>query len=52
MKIRFAYRAEDGAEVMAPHTADQIDVLSPPIPLASRLSLDPEFQRMGAIDGG
>jgi hypothetical protein len=37
---------------MTPHAADQIDVLSPPIPLASRISLDPEFKRMGAVDGG
>jgi hypothetical protein len=49
---RFAYRAGDGAEVMAPHVKDQIDVISPSIPLASRLSLDPELKRMGAIDGG
>lgn len=40
---------------MAPHIKDQIDVLSPPIPpipLASRLSLDPALKRLGAVDGG
>jgi hypothetical protein len=37
---------------MAPHTTDQIDLLSPPIPLASRLSLDPALKRLGAVDGG
>jgi hypothetical protein len=37
---------------MAPHVKDQIDVISPSIPLALRLSLDPELKRMGAIDGG
>jgi hypothetical protein len=31
---------------MAPHIKDQI--ISFPIPLASWLSLDPEFKRMGA----
>jgi hypothetical protein len=51
-EIRFPYRTEDGADFMAPHVKDQIDVLSPPIPLASRLSLDPAFKRLGAVDGG
>jgi hypothetical protein len=37
---------------MAPHVKDQIYVLSPPIPLASRLSLDPAFKRLGAVGGG
>jgi hypothetical protein len=37
---------------MAPHVTDQIDVLSPPIPPASRLSLDPAFGRRGILDGG
>lgn len=39
---------------MAPHVKDQIDVLSPPVPLplASRLSLDPTLKRRGAVDGG
>jgi hypothetical protein len=37
---------------MAPHITDQIDVLSPPIPLASRLSLDSALGRRGAVDGG
>jgi hypothetical protein len=37
---------------MAPHTTDQIDLLSPHIPLASRLCLDPALKRLGAVDGG
>jgi hypothetical protein len=37
---------------MAPRVIDQIDVLSPSIPLASRLSLDPALKRLGAVDGG
>ena len=37
---------------MAPHVAERIDVLSPPIPLASRLSLDPTLKRRGVVDGG
>jgi hypothetical protein len=37
---------------MAPHTTDRIDLLSPPIPLASRLGLDPALKRLGAVDGG
>ncbi|GAA4620195.1 hypothetical protein GCM10023196_003210 [Actinoallomurus vinaceus] len=36
---------------MAPHV-DQTDVLSPAIPLASRLSLDPALRRRGILDGG
>jgi hypothetical protein len=52
MEIRFLYRAEDGADVMAPHVTDQIDVLSPAIPPASRLSLDPALRRRGILDGG
>jgi hypothetical protein len=54
MEIRFPYRTEDGADLMAPHVKDQIDVLLPPVPLplASRLSLDPTLKRRGAVDGG
>src|SRR4051812_18828692 len=39
---------------MAPHVKGQIDVLSPPVPLplASRLSLDPTLKRRGVVDGG
>src|SRR4051812_35830420 len=51
MEIRFLYRAEDGADVMAPHV-DQADILSPAIPLTSRLSLDPALRRQGILDGG
>jgi uncharacterized protein DUF5994 len=51
MESRFLYRAEDGADVMAPHV-DPTDLLSPPIPLASRLSLDPALKRRGILDGG
>ncbi|MEV0407093.1 DUF5994 family protein [Actinoallomurus sp. NPDC050550] len=36
---------------MAPHV-DQADLLSPDIPLASRLSLDPALRRQGILDGG
>jgi hypothetical protein len=46
------YRGQDGAEVMAPHVKDQIDVLSPPIPPMSRLSLDPALGRGGILGGG
>lgn len=37
---------------MAPRIEDQIDVLSPSVPSASRLSLDPALKRLGAVDGG
>ncbi|MDN3352000.1 DUF5994 family protein [Actinomadura sp. DC4] len=37
---------------MAPHVTAQIDVVSQPIPLASRLSLDPRLRRLGVVDGG
>jgi hypothetical protein len=37
---------------MAPHVTDQIDVLPPSIPSASRLSLDPALERLGILDGG
>jgi hypothetical protein len=50
MKIR-PLSAEDGADVMAPHVSDQIDVLSS-IPPASRLTLDPALRRRGILDGG
>src|SRR5690349_4334718 len=36
---------------MAPHTVDQIDVISP-VPAASRLSLDPALGRHGILGGG
>lgn len=36
---------------MAPHV-DPTDLLSPAIPLASRLSLDPALKRRGILDGG
>jgi len=36
---------------MAPRVTDQTDVLSPAIPLASRLSLDPALRRLGVVDG-
>jgi hypothetical protein len=37
---------------MAPRVTEQIDILSPSIPLASRLSLDPTLKRLGVVDGG
>jgi hypothetical protein len=37
---------------MAPRVTDQIDVISPSIPQASRLSLDPTLRRLGVVDGG
>jgi hypothetical protein len=43
---------EDGADLMAPHVTNQIDILSPPTPRTSRLSLDPALGRQGAVDGG
>jgi Family of unknown function (DUF5994) len=51
MKIRLRAGAEDGVGVMAPHVT-QIAVLSSPISLASRLSLDPTHGRLGVVDGG
>lgn len=47
------HRAEDGANLMAPHVEAQTDLLAPPVvPPESRLSLDPAFKRLGALDGG
>ncbi|HEY0540564.1 MAG TPA: DUF5994 family protein [Actinoallomurus sp.] len=37
---------------MAPHVIEQTDVLSSPVPPASRLSLDPALRRRGVLDGG
>jgi hypothetical protein len=37
---------------MAPQVIDRTKVVSPPLPLASRLSLDPAFGRVGVLDGG
>jgi hypothetical protein len=39
-------------EVMAPEVTAQIDVRSPSLPPASRLSLDPALKRRGVVDGG
>jgi uncharacterized protein DUF5994 len=36
---------------MAPHVTDQMDILSPSVALASRLSLDPALRRRGTVDG-
>jgi len=52
MKIRLRAGVEDGVGVMAPHVTDQIAVLSSPVSLASRLSLDPRLGRLGVVDGG
>jgi hypothetical protein len=51
-EIRFPYRAEDGADLMAPVVTVQKDVHSPALPSASRLSLDPTLKRRGVVDGG
>jgi hypothetical protein len=37
---------------MAPYVKNQVDVLSPPIPPTSRLSLDPALGRGGILGGG
>jgi hypothetical protein len=51
-EIRFPYRAEDGADVMAPLVTAQTDAHSPSLPSVSRLSLDPALKRRGVVDGG
>jgi Family of unknown function (DUF5994) len=43
-------KAEDGADVMAPH--DRTHALSPHIPQVPRLSLDPALGRLGVLGGG
>lgn len=37
---------------MAPRVTEKIDAIPSPIPLTSRLSLDPMLKRLGVVDGG